>query len=51
VLASLLKIEGEPLAHRNKGTHRPYAEYYNAEAYALVARRCAAEIAAFGYRF
>lgn len=50
-LCVLLKIPYEPLVPRNKGEHRPYAEYYDRESHAVVAARCAREIEFFKHRF
>jgi len=50
VLASVLGVSGQ-LPHRNRSSHRPYAEYYNQKTRQAVADRYAVEIAALSYRF
>jgi hypothetical protein len=44
-----LALEGAPLPHRNPSNHRPYAEYYTASTWKLVADLYAHDLESFGY--
>jgi Sulfotransferase family len=50
-LCQRLGIPWRPIPRRNTGTHRPYADYYDAELAALVAERFADDIREFGYHY
>jgi hypothetical protein len=45
-----LALDGSPLPHRNASNHRPYAQYYTASTWKLVADLYAGDIKTFGYQ-